>query len=58
MKNGEKIQRIDKYDGGPHEANFLKIDCSKLKRYLNWNSLWSIGAALEKAIGLYLILFG
>ena len=53
-KTGEKIQWIDKYDGGPHEANFLKLDCSKLKRYLNWKPIWSIDTALEKAIELYL----
>ena len=53
-KTGKKIQWIDKYDGGPHEANFLKLDCSKLKKYLNWKPLWSIDTALEKAIELYL----
>ena len=30
-KWGEGIKWIDRYDGGPHEANFLKLDCSKLK---------------------------
>ena len=30
-KWGEGINWINKYDGGPHEANFLKLDCSKLK---------------------------
>lgn len=53
-KTGKKIQWIDKYDGGPHEANFLKLDCSKLKRYMNWKPIWSIDIALEKAIELYL----
>lgn len=31
---GEGMKWIDKYDGGPHEANFLKLDCSKLKKHL------------------------
>lgn len=30
----------------PHEAHFLKLDCSKAKQELNWDSRWS----LEKAI--------
>ena len=30
-KWGEGIKWINRYDGGPHEANFLKLDCSKLK---------------------------
>jgi len=25
-----------KQDNGPHEANFLKLDCSKAKTILNW----------------------
>ena len=28
---GKGLKWINKYDGGPHEANFLKLDCSKLK---------------------------
>lgn len=30
----------------PHEAHFLKLDCSKARQELNWSSHWS----LEKAI--------
>ena len=33
--NDEKIQWINKSDGGPHEANFLKLDCSKMKKIFN-----------------------
>ena len=29
--NGTNITWLNRYDGGPHEANFLKLDCSKLK---------------------------
>ena len=28
---GEGLKWINKYDGGPHEANFLKLDCSNLQ---------------------------
>ena len=52
---GKSIGWINKYDGGPHEAGFLKLDCSKLKRTLKWKSIWSIDAALDKAVETYLL---
>lgn len=35
---------------GPHEANFLKLDISKAKKYLNWEPIWSVKDAVEKTI--------
>lgn len=32
----------------PHEANFLKLDCSKIKSALNWKPRWHITDAIEK----------
>jgi len=37
-------------DGGPHEANFLKLDCSKAKAVLDWKSRWDIKKAVEKTV--------
>jgi CDP-glucose 4,6-dehydratase len=37
-------------DGGPHEANFLKLDCSKAKTVLGWKPQWDIKTAVEKAV--------
>lgn len=37
-------------DGGPHEANFLKLDCSKLKKTFNWKPRWNLEHAIEKVI--------
>lgn len=34
----------------PHEANFLKLDCSKIKSVLNWNSTWNIENAVQKTV--------
>jgi len=34
----------------PHEANYLKLDCSKAKAELNWQSRWSLDTALGKII--------
>lgn len=32
----------------PHEANFLKLDCSKIKSVLQWKPRWHIADAIEK----------
>lgn len=37
--------------GGPHEANFLKLDCSKAKTALGWNPRWDIERAIEEVVG-------
>jgi len=34
----------------PHEANLLKLDCSKAKIYLGWTPKWNIEMAIEKVI--------
>lgn len=40
----------DKWDNGPHEASFLKLDCSKAKSELNWKPKWNINKAVKKTI--------
>ena len=37
-------------DGGPHEAHFLKLDCSKLKAELGWRPCWHIAEAVEQTV--------
>ena len=49
-KWGEEIKWISKYDGGPHEANFLKLDCSKLKMTFKWKPYWNLDKAIEKVV--------
>lgn len=34
----------------PHEADFLKLDCSKLKSVFAWNPKWHIEEAVEQTI--------
>ena len=47
--SGEReISWKNQYDGGPHEANFLKLDCSRLKARLGWEPVWDIDRTLEK----------
>ncbi len=47
---GDRIKWIDRYDGGPHEANFLKLDCSKLKNTFGWKPRWNVETAMEKIV--------
>lgn len=47
---GEELRWIDQYDGGPHEANFLKLDCSKLKATFGWQPRWSLNTAIRKVV--------
>ncbi len=47
---GERITWKNEYDGGPHEANFLKLDCSKLKGRCHWSPVWTIETAMDKII--------
>ena len=49
-KWGEGIKWIDRYDGGPHEANFLKLDCSQLKTTFGWKPRWNFDTAIEKSV--------
>ena len=41
---------INRFDGGPHEANFLKLDCSKLKSTFGWKPRWNLETAVEKVV--------
>ena len=47
---GDGLRWIDKSDGGPHEANFLKLDCSKLKTTFGWKPHWNLEKAIEKTV--------
>ena len=47
---GEGMKWIDRWDGGPHEANFLKLDCSKLKATFGWKPRWDLNEAIAKVV--------
>lgn len=34
----------------PHEAGFLKLDCSRIKRVLGWNPRWHIREAVDYSV--------
>lgn len=47
---GKNITWKNIYDGGPHEANFLKLDCSKMKKTFGWKPRWNVETAMEKIV--------
>lgn len=47
---GEGLSWVNEYDGGPHEANFLKLDCSKLKNTFGWAPRWDLAEAVAKTV--------
>ena len=47
---GDGVRWRTHADGGPHEAHFLKLDCSKIKRELGWRPRWHITEAVEKTV--------
>lgn len=47
---GDGIKWINKHDGGPHEANFLKLDCSLVKQTFGWKPVWNIDKAIEMVV--------
>ena len=44
---------MNQYDGGPHEANFLKLDCSKLKYTFGWKPRWNVEQTMDKLVEWY-----
>ena len=37
-------------ENAPHEASYLKLDCSKLKKTFGWAPVWSIDKTVEKVV--------
>lgn len=49
-KWGNNVTWTSHCDNGPHEANFLRLDCSKLKKTFGWKPTWNVEMAVEKTI--------
>ncbi len=47
---GNDIAWENIFVGGPHEANFLKLDCSKLKATFGWSPRWNLDMAIKKVV--------
>lgn len=44
------VWKTESEANAPHEANFLKLDCSKAKTLLKWHPKWGIKTAVEKIV--------
>ena len=48
---GDDISWLNQAESdAPHEADFLKLDCSKIKTVFGWKPQWSIHTAVEKTV--------
>lgn len=47
---GHDIKWINKHDGGPHEAGFLKLNCSKIHKVFGWSPKWDMNTNMEKIV--------
>lgn len=50
LATGDNVSWKNEYDGGPHEANFLKLDCSRLKSVFGWKSRWNVEITMGKIV--------
>ena len=50
---GRNQRWINKNKGGPHEAGYLKLDCSRIKKVFGWKPVWDIEEAVEKTVDWY-----
>jgi CDP-glucose 4,6-dehydratase len=47
---GDGLSWTSQSDGGPHEANFLKLDCSRVKRVFGWTPRWGVKDAIRLTV--------
>ena len=47
---GNGLKWTSQYDGGPHEAGFLKLDCSRMKKVFDWQPRWNLEEAIQKVV--------
>jgi CDP-glucose 4,6-dehydratase len=46
--DGAKWENRD--SGGPHEANFLKLDCARIKAAFGWKPQWTVEKAVAETV--------
>ena len=47
---GDGMKWIVQGDGGPHEAHYLRLDCTHIRETLGYSPRWRIGKAVEKTV--------
>ena len=50
---GDGAKWVSRFDNGPHEAAFLKLDCRKLKKTFGWKPKWNLATAVQKTVEWY-----
>lgn len=48
--SNEQFNWNTKSDDGPHEANYLKLDCSKIKEKFGWKPRWKSEEMIDKTV--------
>ena len=56
-KWGSDLKWINKHDGGPHEAAFLKLDNGKIKSVFDWQPRWHIDECVNQIVAWTKIYF-
>lgn len=49
---GDDLKWVAKEEDGPPEANFLRLDSSRIKKRLGWKPRWKLEKAVEKTVHL------
>lgn len=52
-QTGEALAWRAAHTAGPHEANYLKLDCSKLKNTFGWQPRWKVETAVLRTAQWY-----
>lgn len=47
---GTEVHWKNEHDGGPHEAGFLKLDCSRIKKTFQWKPKWHAEKTMEMIV--------
>lgn len=47
---GDGQRWVKQSDEGPHEADFLKLDCSRIKSVFGWKPRWHVAEAVAKTV--------
>ena len=47
---GNSVKWINRHDGGPHEAGFLKLNCEKVQKIFGWKPKWDMKTNMEKIV--------
>ena len=50
---GRGSYRVDRPKGAVHEAQLLRLDCSKATQELQWKPKWNAAQAIEQTIEWY-----